>query len=205
MIMEGGFVTAGALVLASASPRRQRFLRELGLQFTVQPAAVDEIIKSGESPKDFVLRLAGEKALVVSRDNTAACVLAADTVVVFDGEILGKPADNADAMVMLGKLSGSWHEVWTGYCLYSPSCNQLVKRAVKTDVLFRPLTEELCRAYVLTGEPLDKAGSYGLQGRGGFLVEKIDGSYSNVIGLPMAQVVEDMLEVGVILPVTSLE
>lgn len=198
--MPGGFHTTCQLILASASPRRQRFLRELGLDFVIQPAAVDELLRPGERPQAFVLRLAEEKALAVASGNPQACVLAADTIVVLAGEILGKPADAAHAEAMLAKMSGSWHEVWTAYCLCRQTDALLVKQAVCTRVLFRPLTADLCRAYVLTGEPLDKAGSYGLQGRGGFLVEKIDGSYSNVIGLPVAEVITDLLRLGMIAP-----
>jgi len=198
--MPGGFRTNCQLILASASPRRQRFLRELGLDFRVVPAAVDEQNRPDESPEEYVLRLAEEKALAVAGSHGQACILAADTIVVLAGEILEKPADAAHAEAMLAKMSGRWHEVWTAYCLCRQSDALMVKQAVCTRVLFRPLTADLCRAYVLTGEPLDKAGSYGLQGRGGFLVEKIDGSYSNVIGLPVAEVVADLLRFGMIAP-----
>ena len=196
--MEGGFHTNCPLVLASASPRRSRFLKELGLAFTVQPAMVDEKNSHGESPENFVLRLAGEKARSVARDNPGACILAADTIVVLDRQILGKPLDRADAEKMLTKMAGRWHDVVTGYCLCRIADRLLVQRVVTTKVLFRDFGADLCRAYVLTGEPLDKAGSYGLQGRGGFLVERIDGSYSNVIGLPVAEVVADLLKFGII-------
>lgn len=198
--MPGGFHTTCPLILASASPRRQRFLRELGLAFVIQPAAVDEQSRPGEKPDEFVLRLAEEKALAVAAGNPRACILAADTIVVLAGEILGKPVDAAHAEAMLARMGGRWHEVWTAYCLCRQSDALLVKQAVCTRVLFRPLTADLCRAYVRTGEPLDKAGSYGLQGRGGFLVERIDGSYSNVIGLPVAEVITDMLRLGIIAP-----
>ncbi|MBI5557715.1 MAG: septum formation protein Maf [Deltaproteobacteria bacterium] len=202
--MHGGFHTTCQLILASASPRRQRFLQELGLDFIVEPSSVDECGRFGESPEFFVLRLAEEKAEAVARGHVRACILAADTIVVLDNEILGKPRDAADAEAMLAKMSGKWHEVWTGYCLRRLADSLVVKRAVRTRVLFRPLDADLRRAYVLTGEPLDKAGSYGLQGRGGFLVARIDGSYSNVIGLPVAEVIADLLGLGIILPNTSL-
>lgn len=198
--LSGGFHTNCPLILASASPRRQRFLRELGLDFSVVPAEVDEQSRPGESPEDYVLRLAEEKALAVAARHPETCIVAADTIVVLAGEILGKPTDAAHAEAMLARMSGTWHEVWTAYCLCRQSDGLLAKQSVCTRVLFRSLTPELCRAYVLTGEPLDKAGSYGLQGRGGFLVERIDGSYSNVIGLPVAEVIEDLLRLGVIAP-----
>ncbi|MFH1215712.1 MAG: Maf family protein [Pseudomonadota bacterium] len=186
------------MMLASASPRRQRFLKDLGLEFTVQPALVHEKIKQGENPESFVLRLAGEKAQAVARHNPSSCILAADTIVVLDGEILGKPLDDADAEKMLTKMAGKWHDVLTGYCLCRVADGLLLRHVVTTKVLFRDFGSDLCRAYVLTGEPRDKAGSYGLQGRGGFLVERIDGSYSNVIGLPVAEVVADLLRFGII-------
>jgi septum formation protein len=198
--MRGGFHTLSPLILASASPRRQRFLQELGLEFAVQPAELEERHRPGESPEAFVLRLAADKAGAVAGGNPQACVLAADTIVVLEGTILGKPRDAAHAEAMLAAMSGRWHEVWTGYCLARGRDGLTVQRAVRTRVLFRPLTADLCRAYVLTGEPLDKAGAYGLQGRGAFLVERIDGSHSNVIGLPMAEVVEDLLRLGIITP-----
>lgn len=196
----GGFLTLCPLILASASPRRQRFLYELGLEFTVNPAGVDEQNFPGENPARFVLRLAENKAQAVAGGNPDSCVLAADTIVVLDEEILGKPLDSLDAERMLARMSGRWHEVWTAYCLCRRSDKMMAKRAVCTRVLFRKLTPELCRAYVRTGEPLDKAGSYGLQGRGGFLVERIEGSYSNVIGLPMAELVTDLLRLKIIRP-----
>lgn len=196
-------MTVGQLVLASGSPRRQRFLKELGLFFTVCPAEVDESLRSGEGPEEFVLRLAREKGLAVARRFPEACVLAADTVVALEGEILGKPADAIQAEEMLFRLSGRWHGVWTGFALCRQADHLLHLQAVETRVLFRPLDRDLIKAYVRTGEPLDKAGSYGLQGRGGFLVERVEGSYSNVIGLPMAEVVTELLRYAVIEPETG--
>lgn len=196
--MIGGFRTCSSLVLASASPRRIRFLRELGLEFAVLPAMIDEAVQWGERPEQYALRLAEEKARAIAGAHAEACVLAADTIVVLDGEILGKPRDSADAENMLARMGGRWHEVVTAYCLCRLVDGLFVRRAVTTKVLFRPLDRQLCRAYVLTGEPLDKAGSYGVQGRGGFLVEKIDGSCTNVIGLPVAEVVADLLRLRII-------
>ena len=196
----GGFSTVGELILASSSPRRQQFLRELGLDFRVEVVEIDESCHEGESPEKAVIRLAEEKAACVARKFPNACVLAADTVVVIDDEILGKPGSPAEAEAMLMRLSGRWHEVWSGFSIQKVEGLLHVQQAIRTQVLFRELSEELCRAYVLTGEPLDKAGSYGLQGRGGFLVEQIKGSYSNVIGLPVAQVIDIMLQYGIITP-----
>lgn len=197
---QGCFATVSELILASSSPRRQQFLRELGLDFSVKNAEIDESCGKEETPESLVLRLSTEKAACVASQFPKAHVLAADTVVVVDSEILGKPKDDAEAEVMLKKLSGCWHEVWTGFCIMNNTDSLVVRSAVCTSVLFRELSDDLCRAYVLTGESSDKAGSYGLQGKGGFLVEKIDGSYSNVIGLPVAQVIDSLLQYGIITP-----
>ena len=197
---QGGFVTRQKLILASSSPRRARFFRDLGLDFEVRSAEIDESLREDESPAAFVQRLAGEKAEVISERNPAAWVVGADTSVVLGGQILGKPDSQADACRMLQMLSGSWHEVWTGFAIHHHETGIDVRKAVLTRVLFRELTPDLIRSYVLTGEPMDKAGSYGIQGKGGFLVSKIEGSCSNVIGLPLGEVVEEMLKLHVISP-----
>ena len=190
------FRTQARLILASGSPRRRDFLAELGLVFEVRVTDIDETPQSGERPADFVARLAQEKAQGV--DIPEAWVLAADTAVVVDGEILGKPSDEEEACAMLMRLSGRWHEVWTGFSLCRQATGELCTKAVCTKVRFLPLTPELCRAYVRTGEPLDKAGAYGIQGKGCFLVPEISGSYTNVVGLPMAEVLEALLHHKVI-------
>lgn len=193
------FRTIAPLVLASASPRRRDFLSGLGLEFAVQAADLDETPRTGESPEGFVRRLAREKALAVAAQQPDAWVLAADTVVAVQEEILGKPRDAADAEEMLMRLSGRWHGVWTGF---SVCCGRfpdsLITRAVRTGVRFMALDRELCRAYVRTGEPLDKAGAYGIQGTGAFLVEEIRGSYTNVVGLPLAEVLAALRSLGVV-------
>jgi septum formation protein len=198
---QGGFKTKGRLILASASPRRQAFLQELGLAFEVRAADINEEPAAGDSPAGFVRRLAMDKARAVARCDAEAAVLAADTVVVIDGELLGKPLDAAGADAMLKRLSGRTHEVWTGFALCRGS-EVLAAREVRTEVTFIALSDALCQAYVMTGEPLDKAGAYGIQGQGGFLVERICGSYSNVVGLPLAELVTAMLASGVIVPRT---
>ncbi|MCG2741759.1 MAG: Maf family protein [Syntrophaceae bacterium] len=190
------FRTQERLILASGSPRRRDFLSELGLAFEVRVTDIDETPLSGEQPIAFVARLAQEKALAV--DLPDAWVLAADTAVVVDGEILGKPGDEAEACAMLMRLSGRWHEVWTGFSLCRQATQELCTKTVCTRVRFLTLTPELCRAYVRTGEPLDKAGAYGIQGKGCFLVPEISGSYTNVVGLPMAEVLEALLHHKVI-------
>ncbi len=184
------------LILASGSPRRRDFLAVLGLAFEVRVTDIDETPLSGEQPADCVARLARKKAQAV--DQPSAWVLAADTVVALDGEILGKPGDEEDACAMLMRLSGRWHEVWTGFSLFRQATGELCTKTVCTRVRFLELTPELCRAYVRTGEPLDKAGAYGIQGKGCFLVPEISGSYTNVVGLPMAEVLEALLHHKVI-------
>jgi len=190
------FRTQARLILASGSPRRRDFLAELGIAFEVVAADVDETPQPDENPVDFVARLSREKAQGV--DIPEAWVLGADTAVVVDGEILGKPGDEAEACAMLMRLSGRWHEVWTGFSLCCQATGELSTKTVCTKVRFLELTPELCRAYVRTGEPLDKAGAYGIQGKGCFLVPEISGSYTNVVGLPMAEVLETLLHHKVI-------
>ena len=190
------FRTQERLILASGSPRRRDFLAELGLSFEVRVTDIDEIPRPGEQPAAFVARLAQEKAQAI--DLPDAWVLAADTVVAVDGEILGKPGDENEACAMLMRLSDRWHEVWTGFSLFRQATGELCTKIVCTKVRFLTLTPELCRAYVRTGEPLDKAGAYGIQGKGCFLVREISGSYTNVVGLPMSEVLEALLHHKVI-------
>lgn len=190
------FRTQERLILASGSPRRRDFLAELGIAFEVRVTDIDETPLSGEDPVDFVARLAQEKAQGI--DLPDAWVLAADTAVVVDGEILGKPGDEEEACAMLMHLSGRWHEVWTGFSLCRQATGEACTKTVCTKVRFLTLTPELCRAYVRTGEPLDKAGAYGIQGKGCFLVPEISGSYTNVVGLPMTEVLEALLHHKVI-------
>jgi len=193
------FNNIGQLILASGSPRRRDFLAELGLDFTVAVADIDEVAEAGESPSSFVSRLAQEKAVAIATGHPEAWVIGADTVVVMGDLILGKPVDQEDALAMLTRLAGRTHEVWTGFAIIRDSSVAVV-RAVRTEVTFVGAVKEVLASYVATGEPLDKAGAYGIQGRGGLLVERIDGSYSNVVGLPMAELVEELLGLGAIEP-----
>jgi len=194
------FKSYAELILASASPRRRELLHGLGLDFHIEAAAVDERLKPRENPQDFVQRIASEKAETIGANFPDTWVLGADTIVVLDDTILGKPADAEDAMRMLCFLSGRSHEVMTGFTLCNRQAGQDFRKMVRTEVLFTAFTEEIAAAYVRTGEPLDKAGSYGIQGMGGVLVQEIKGSYSNVVGLPLAEVVEALLGFGVIGP-----
>lgn len=190
------FRTQARLILASGSPRRRDFLADVGIAFEVRIADIDETPLPGELPIDFVARLSREKAQAV--EQPGAWVLGADTAVVVDGEILGKPGDEEEACAMLMRLSGRWHEVWTGFSLCCQTTGESCTKTVCTRVRFLTLTPELCRAYVRTGEPLDKAGAYGIQGKGCFLVPEISGSYTNVVGLPMTEVLETLLHYKVI-------
>jgi septum formation protein len=171
------------LILASRSPRRSELLRAAGLDFTVRAADVDESILEGELPQRYVLRLAKKKALAVPAEDGLEFVLAADTTVALDTEIFGKPRDAADAKAMLEKLSGRCHEVFTGVCLRNSS--RILTRSACTRVWFAPLTPTEIDEYVRSGEPMDKAGAYAIQGLASRYIERIDGSYSNVVGLPV--------------------
>ncbi len=170
------------LVLASRSPRRSELLRAAGFDFIVRVADVDETPRSGENPADYVLRVAEEKArAVISSDNEV--VLAADTTVVLGNAImLGKPLDSADAAGMLRALSGKRHDVITGVCRRRGE--DILRDIASTAVWFAPLTDRQIQDYVDSGEPMDKAGAYGIQGLASRFIERIDGSYSNVVGLP---------------------
>lgn len=183
------------LVLASASARRSDILTTLGIRFEICPSDVEEVVRAGETPRELTRRLARAKALDVWR-RTRGYVLGADTVVVVDSDVLGKPIDVGDAIEMLGRLSGGWHEVVTGVALaHEGGVDDL---AVVTRVRFRPLADDRIRRYAETGEGLDKAGAYAVQGIGSGLVEEIAGSYTNVVGLPAAQTVELLESCGVL-------
>ncbi len=175
------------IVLASTSPRRRELLKQIGLDFSVVPADVDERALPGERAEVHALRLAREKAEVVAGKIARGAVIAADTIVVLDGQILGKPAGPADARRMLAQLSGREHSVMTGIAVAEVPAGRLATDLAVTAVRFRQLAPEEIDAYVATGEPLDKAGAYGIQEKGALFVEKIDGCYSNVVGLPLAR------------------
>ena len=200
-----------ALVLASASPRRQELLRAAGIAITVQPTNIPETPLDGELPKTFAERLAHEKAWAIFKQRPNDFVLGADTIVVVDGQILGKPADAADAARMLRLLSGRTHEVTTGVCLMGPraapadagnAVNPKTEvslgdtRSETTRVTMHSLTDDEIRAYIETGEPMDKAGAYAIQGMASRWIPRIEGDYSNVVGLPVALVYRMLRENG---------
>ncbi len=181
------------LVLASASPRRQELLREAGISFAAQAAEIDETPRKGESPEVYARRLAGEKAQVVARKFPENFVLAADTIVIvddeIDDEILGKPLDHGDAVRMLRSLSGREHRVLTAVALVAPGKGMEIECST-TRVHFRKLKEEEIQEYIAGGEPMDKAGAYAIQGGAASWVTRLDGDYSNVVGLPLMLVAE---------------
>ena len=186
--------------LASASPRRLTLLRDLGISPRVVPAALPETVRSGESPERMVLRLARSKAGSVAKRlrelGRPGVVLGADTAVVLDGRALGKPHDAGDAAAMLRRLSGRAHEVLTGVCLVRLDDERQTGGVESTRVRFLPYDEQTIREYVATGEPLDKAGAYGIQGAGAKLAAQIEGSWSNVVGLPVERLESWLREIG---------
>ena len=194
------------LILASASPRRQELLRNAGIPFTAQPADIDEMPLARESPRDCAERLAREKALAVFKKRPQNYVLGADTIVVVDDAILGKPRDADDAARMLRMLSGRAHAVVTGVCLIGPAASQAERpgaenRELKTvsettTVTMCELSDDEIHDYVATGEPMDKAGAYAIQGIASRWIPRIEGDYSNVVGLPVALVYRMLRERG---------
>jgi len=177
------------MILASESPRRRELLAAVGVAFRVVPSGVDEIPRPGESPSRFVRRAALDKGEAVAALHPSSFVLSADTIVVADGRILGKPRDRAEARKMLSRLAGREHRVYTAICLL---CRERGFRDIGTEVTrvrFRPLTGAEVAAYARTGECDDKAGGYAAQGAGVLLIDRIAGSFSNVVGLPMTRVV----------------
>lgn len=194
------FRTLQPLILASTSPRRRQLLQSLGLTFEVAPSGIDEDDEPDTEPGALVRWHAREKAEAVARRYPRSWVLSADTVVVYRRTLLGKPTDAVEASLMLEKLSGREHQVFSGLCLRRREPTFLRLESFKTDVKFRLLTTAEINAYVRTGEPLDKAGAYGIQGLGAFLVESLHGSYTNVVGLPLCEAVGWLLEQGVVAP-----
>ena len=182
-----------SFILASASPRRRELAGYMGIPFDVITADTEEISR-GE-PEELVEENARRKARAVWEKHPDRIVLGADTIVYQNGLVLGKPRDEAQAREMLSRLSGAWHTVYTGVCVIRAGREDV--RAEQSEVLFVPLDEAAIARYVKTGEPMDKAGAYALQGRGGMFVKRIEGSYSNVIGLPMATVREMLLAAGI--------
>ncbi len=185
------------LILASASPRRRELLAGVGLTFEVIPSAVEEIRESGETVSEYVSRLSLEKAREVARRHANAWIIGADTVVHIDGVILEKPRDEAEAREMLERISGREHTVYSGLTLYRDDPRYSQTATVQTRVRMISLEPGQIAWYVQTGEPLDKAGAYAVQGVGGMFIETIDGNYTNVVGLPLSTLLVMMQRAGI--------
>ena len=192
------------LVLGSASPRRKDILSALGLPIRVEPADIPEHVALSEQPLDYVSRIVSEKlsAFAARLSLAFSAVLVADTVVVIDGEVLGKPRDVADAARLLRRIVGRTHTVFTRYAISLPDAPAVIRvaRTVATEVSLRAATDDEITRYAASGEGLDKAGAYAAQGLGSFLVERMVGSYSNVVGLPACEVVLDLRTLGLLGP-----
>jgi septum formation protein len=188
-----------AVLLASASPRRYELLTSLGLDVRVLPSEVDEGDRPGYAPRDLAAFYAAAKADAVAAREPGNVVIAADTVVDLDGVALGKPVDAADAERMLSALSGRAHVVHTAYVVMDDSTRRIA-RTLSTNVRFAPLSADTRRRYIATGDPFDKAGAYGIQGRGAALVERIEGDYHTVMGFPLGDFVRELGEMGYVLP-----
>jgi septum formation protein len=191
-------MTAHQIVLASASPRRRELLAQVGIRARVVPADIDETLLPEETAEQHVLRLSETKAAAVAAQRGVAgrWFIGSDTVVVRDGAILGKPADAADAAAMLRSLSGRAHTVVSGYAVHDRGSGRTIRGAVTTRVWCKPLREQEIAGYLATGEPFDKAGAYAIQGAGAFMITHIEGSYPNVVGLPLCEVLAALEQLG---------
>jgi septum formation protein len=173
------------IILASASPRRAELLSQIGVKFELVPSQIEERPHPDEAPPDYITRIARAKVIAVARQQESGLVIGADTVVVLDGRLLGKPVDDTEARSMLKQLSGRWHAVMTGVALYEVESRHEVADYEKTLVKFAQLSDREIDWYTETGETKDKAGAYGIQGLGGLFVDEIAGNYYNVVGLPI--------------------
>ena len=183
------------VILASASPRRRELLTLIGIAHEVRPAGIDETLLAGETPPAHADRLARTKAHAIAAREPGAVVIAADTIVVIDGDVLGKPSDAAGARLMLCRLSGRTHTVLTAIAVAQGTRTESAVESV--DVTFRALSDEEIAAYIATGEPMDKAGAYGIQGYGATIVERVDGDYFSVMGLGLRRLVDLLARIGV--------
>ncbi|HUF19024.1 MAG TPA: Maf family protein [Thermoanaerobaculia bacterium] len=184
------------LILASASPRRRELLASVRLTFEVEASSVEELQRHGEAPETYVRRLAEDKAREVASRHPDAWVIAADTIVFIDGAILEKPRDHEDAVRMLSRIAGRVHEVFTGLTLTNGAADRSYTTVVTTRVKMLNLSPDEIEWYASTGEPMDKAGAYAVQGIGAMFIQSIDGSYTNVVGLPLAELFEMMKTAG---------
>ncbi len=185
------------ILLASASPRRKELLDLIGLKFQVEPSGVSEPVRTDLDPHELARSISMAKAAAVAKSHDNTIVIAADTFGVLEGRILGKPATAGEARQMLTTISGKAHSVITGFTIMDTSDSKVVCRSVETRVYIRRLSTEEVEAYVRSGEPLDKAGAYAIQGLGSVIVERIEGDYFNVIGLPLCALAESLREFGI--------
>ena len=185
------------LILASSSPRRRELLSSIGVEFDVVPSDIPEVKSKGESPEEYVARLSREKAHTIAERFGDRWVVAADTTVLYGDELLEKPADEADAKRMLAVIGGRTHMVYTGVTVMNLATGYSDTRVAETEVRMLPLTEHEIAWYVATGEPLDKAGAYAAQGIGGMFIDSIHGSFTNVVGLPLALLYEMFKRAGI--------
>ncbi len=190
------------LILASRSPRRFELLQSLGLEFEVSPSKAEEITDPEQSPEQNAVKIARDKARWVARQNPGSYVLGADTMVVLDREIIGQPVDEEDAFHILSKLAGKQHRVITGVVLITPD-DEEYETAETSNVSIKSVGEDKIRSYIATGEPLDKAGAYAIQGEGSFLVESWEGSWSNIVGLPLEALTHLFQQAGFPVPEKS--
>ncbi|MBW2411790.1 MAG: septum formation inhibitor Maf [Deltaproteobacteria bacterium] len=186
------------IILASKSPRRRYLLEQAGLKFSVIPSSFDESSVTMMEPESYVRKLAECKANVVAETYPDHWVIGADTIVLIGNDILGKPRSDDEARKMLRRLSAKTHRVLTGYCVCCKNRDRFYSETVSTDVCFKDLSDEEIEWYIQSGEPFDKAGSYAIQGLGTFLVKRINGSYTNVVGLPVCEIVEFLINAGVL-------
>ena len=186
------------LILASKSPRRSYLLKQAGLEFSVVPSSIDESAVPLSSPETYVRVMAEAKAMDISDKYPDNWVIGADTIVLIDGRILGKPGSKSEARAMLNQLSGQAHQVLTGYAICCKIKNRIFSETVTTAVRFKNLTDQEIDWYIHTNEPFDKAGAYAIQGLGTFIVKSIKGSYTNVVGLPVCEVIEFLIKEGVL-------
>lgn len=202
--LQKGFFMMNKIILASASPRRKQLLEQIGLQFTVIPSRAEEHILPGETPEQLVVRLSLDKASEVANRSAidGRWVIGSDTIVLCDNQVLGKPTDPQHAAQMLRMLSGQEHQVLSGFAILDRKTGEQRAEAVATRVRFRELTELEIERYIATGEPADKAGSYAIQGLGVCFVAAIEGSYSNVVGLPLCRLTLAMKELGIPTPLS---
>jgi len=191
-------ITSTQIILASQSPRRKYLLEQAGLTFSVIPSCTDEMQKPGETPREYVERLSRDKALDVAQHHENAWIIGADTIVVVDNTLLEKPDSMDHAREMLQRLSNRTHTVFTGFTICGPGKKAIITRHVTTEVEFKALSPAEIEWYISTQEPFDKAGAYAIQGLGTFLVKGIHGSYTNVVGLPVCEVIEVLIQENVV-------